>query len=192
MRAMIHAPGSTGDAVWTPVSRLRRTRVPAHFLPWLLDTDSLTRRLVLACPARFGVRVVDQRRARPLFEEALALGLTRNEQALVRHVQLRCADAPWVCARTVIPLGTLSGPNRRLARLGNRSLGAVLFADPTLERGEVEVARLDTTGRLYAHVTTGVAKPPAEIWGRRSLFRLGGKPLLVSEFFLPAIPVFQP
>jgi chorismate--pyruvate lyase len=192
MRAMIHTQDSSGGAVWTPVSRLRRARVPAHYLPWLLDTDSLTRRLVHACPARFSVRVVDQRRAQPLFEESAALGLGRSTLALVRQVQLRCAEIPWVCARTVIPHSTLTGPRRRLARLGNRSLGAVLFADPTLARGEVEVARLDASSRLFALVTSGLPKRPAELWGRRSLFRLGGRPLLVSEFFLPAIPVFRP
>jgi chorismate-pyruvate lyase len=31
---------------------------------------------------------------------------------------------------------------------------------------------------------------PETIWGRRSLFRLGGKPLLVCEFFLPDIAEF--
>jgi chorismate--pyruvate lyase len=192
MRAMIHAQGPSGDAVWTPVSRLQRSRIPPHFLPWLLDTDSLTHRLVLACPSRFNVSVVSQQRARPLFEESRALGMTRRSQALVRQVQLRCAETPWVYARTVIPFATLTGSRRRLARLGNRSLGAVLFADPTLERGEVEVARLDATQRLFAIMTAALPDRPPEIWGRRSLFRLGGKPLLVSEFFLPVVPDFPP
>jgi chorismate--pyruvate lyase len=190
MRAMIHTRKSPGDAVWTPVSRLRRAQVPSRYLPWLLDTDSLTRRLIHACPSRFSVRLVDQRRARPLSEEAAALGLTRHVRALVRQVQLQCAAATWVCARTIIPATTLVGPCRRLSHLGNRSLGAVLFADPTLERGEVEVARLDSATRLYALVTAGLPNSPAEIWGRRSLFRVGGRPLLVSEYFLPVIPEF--
>jgi chorismate--pyruvate lyase len=29
------------------------------------------------------------------------------------------------------------------------------------------------------------------IWGRRSLFRLSGQPLLVNEIFLPDLPVSE-
>jgi chorismate-pyruvate lyase len=39
---------------------------------------------------------------------------------------------------------------------------------------------------LFAAAVRGLRHHPAGIWGRRSVFRLGGKPLLVSEFFLLA------
>jgi chorismate--pyruvate lyase len=159
-------------------------------LPWLLDTGSLTQRLVAACPGAFAVRLLGQQRTRPLREEAAALELVDGVQALVRQVQLQCDTQPWVLARTVIPLTTLTGPRRRLTHLGNRSLGAVLFADPTMARDPVEVTRLTPGSPLYAAVTASLRNPPAELWGRRSVFRLGGRPLLVSEFFLPSIARF--
>jgi chorismate--pyruvate lyase len=93
-----------------------------------------------------------------------------------------------VFARTVIPRDTLVGSNRRLTRLKTRPLGAVLFADPGMERGPVEIARLTPCDRLFPAATRRLASAPEAIWGRRSLFTLAGKPLLVSEIFLPDIP----
>jgi chorismate--pyruvate lyase len=93
-----------------------------------------------------------------------------------------------VFARTVIPRATLTGPRRRLTRLKTRPLGAVLFADPSMQRGPVEIARLTPRDKLYPVALRHLGRQPPEIWGRRSLFTLGGKPLLVSEIFLPGIP----
>ena len=176
--------------IWIPAARLSRSRMPSELLPWLLDSGSLTQRLIAACPGRFAVHLVGQQRARPLREEASALGLAGGVQALIRQVQLQCESQPWVLARTVIPLTTLTGPRRRLMRLGNRSLGAVLFSDPTMTRDPVEVTRLGAGSPLHAAITAAMMKPPPELWGRRSVFRLNGWPLLVSEFFLPSIAGF--
>ncbi|MFN2308276.1 MAG: chorismate lyase [Gammaproteobacteria bacterium] len=155
---------------------------------WLLDTGSLTRRLQARCTGRFQVRVVAQGWGRPRLDECRALGLRRPLYALIREVQLLCAGRPWVFARTIIPIGTLRGRERRLAQLGARPLGALLFADPHMRRGPLEVACVCAGQPLYHTAVQGLAAPPARIWGRRSVFRLGGKPLLVSEFFLRTPP----
>lgn len=178
------------ELVWTPARRLRRSEVPAERLAWLLDQASLTQRLICACAGRFHVEVLSQRRQRPLAHETRALGLRAGQYALVRQVYLYCDDMGWVYARTVIPLATLSGPQRRLAYRGNRSLGAMLFADPTMHRGEVEIARIPGSDPLFQLATARVSHRPDEIWGRRSTFYLSGKPLLVSEFFLPGVGAF--
>ena len=64
----------------------------------------------------------------------------------------------------------------------------MLFADPTMQRGPVEIARLTPCDKLFPAAIQQLAQHPEMIWGRRSLFTLGGKPLLVSEIFLPGIP----
>jgi chorismate--pyruvate lyase len=167
--------------------RYRRGEVPRALLAWLLDSTSLTRRLIQVCEGRFRVRVLAQGRARPQRCEARALGIRAGETALVREVQLLCDGQPWVFARTVIPQSTLRGPNRRLARLGERPLGAVLFADRSMTREPVELARIGPGQALFEGACAGLEAAPAEIWGRRSVFRLRGRPLLVSEIFLPGI-----
>ena len=59
-----------------------------------------------------------------------------------------------------------------------------------MRRGELQIARLTPGQTVFARAVETVDKPPREIWGRRSVFTLHGKPLLVSEVFLPAIPAF--
>lgn len=175
--------------VWQAASRLALNAAPEHYRPWLLDPSSLTQRVVAACSGGFRVQVLAQQWARPQVDEIHYLDLRPGALALLRQVRLMCADAPWVYARTVIPRTTLTGPERRLGSLGSRPLGAALFADPTMERGPVEITRLTAGHALFGVAATGIAPEPSEIWGRRSIFYLSGKPLLVSEFFLPLIPV---
>ena len=104
--------------------------------------------------------------------------------ARIRQVLLLCDDNSWVVARTIIPLSTLRGPLRRLRYLKNRPLGAFLFAHPDLQRGEIEVTQLTPTTpplNLLFGDDSSVTEMP---WARRSLFRLRGRPVLVSEIFL--------
>ena len=172
---------------WRAARCWRREAVPAALRSWLLDTGSLTRRLQAQCAGAFAVRVLAQDWARPLRSEARALGLRDGEAALVRQVYLLCAGVPWVYARTVIPASSLTGAARRLGKLGTRPLGAALFAEPTLERGALEIARVVPGDPIYGGACAALTTAPAAIWGRRSVFRVRGKALLVSEFFLPRL-----
>lgn len=179
-------PGRTRP--WRPVRQYLRHTLPVETLAWLLDPASLSRRVVAVCAGRFRVEVVSQGWHRPLLNEAQVLGVAPGCYAFVRQVYLLCDGQPWVFARTVIPRTTLTGHERRLAHLNSRPLGEVLFADPSMRRGEVEIARLAPQDRLYHAATQRLAAKPADIWGRRSLFTLSDKPLLVNEIFLPDIP----
>ena len=131
--------------------------------------------------------MVDEGWQRPRLDEARALGIRSSQIGWVRQVQLLCEGTPWVFARTVVPVSTLSGAQRQLARLGNRPLGAFLFADPGMQRGPVELARICKGQAMFSEASLGLKQKPAEVWGRRSVFRVGGKPLLVAELFLPAV-----
>jgi len=110
------------------------------------------------------------------------MSISNPRSALVRQVLLCCKKQPLVYARTVIPLATIQGAQRKYANMGNRPLGAMLFADRTMSREAVEVALLPAGHD--AHQYTNIGEP---IWGRRSVFRVSGKPLLVSEYFLPEL-----
>ena len=83
---------------------------------------------------------------------------------------------------------SLRGRLQRLAHLGARPLGGMLFADPGLRRGTVQLARIRAGQALHAAATSRLRQTPVEIWGRRSVFRVAGNPLLVSEIFLPGFP----
>ena len=159
---------------------------PAALAHWLYNQDSLTQRLIAASGGEFRVQVLDQGFARPRPEERRMLGLKEREVALVREVLLLGHDQPWVFARSIVPLCTLAGRYRFLRHLASQPLGALLFNDPSMRRGDFELmpctfADLGLSSRVIKH-----AVPDQALWGRRSLFYLGKKPLLVAETFLPS------
>jgi chorismate lyase len=175
------------EPLWAPARQWRRTAAPPGIWDWLLDTSSLTRRLQQVCGGRFHVKVLSQDWGYPLASERRVLKMKRRgERAVIREVRLMCGERPWVYARTVMPVSSLCGAQRRLGYLGNRSLGAALFADPHVRRGAVEVTRFGPETRLFGRAVT-TQPPPQVLWGRRSVFQAQGKPLLVSEIFLPAL-----
>jgi chorismate--pyruvate lyase len=177
---------------WQAHGPLARHGATAALLDWLLDPGSLTARLLESCQGSFRVQPRYQGWQRAMLNEAQALGMRPHERCFVREVHLLCGERPWVFARTVIPVRTLTGRRRRLARLGRKPLGAFLFADPHMQRGGIEVAALEPGQPLFQRAVAPLAQAPATIWGRRSAFYLSGHPLLVSEIFLPEIGYSKP
>ncbi|HSG11188.1 MAG TPA: chorismate lyase [Gammaproteobacteria bacterium] len=173
---------------WKPNRHYLRADIPRPLCNWLLDTASLTLRLQQLCPGEFRVRVLSQLVGQPTLSEARALGMRPGRRAIIRQVQLLCDGRPWVYARTIIPMTSLRGRLRRLAHLGTRPLGGMLFADPGMRREIVELAVIRRGQALHAAATRGLRTKPETIWGRRAVFRIARKPLLVSEVFLPAFP----
>jgi len=185
-------PSRFGQHAFEPIWRAERYlfsgQVPDEIAPWLFDANSLTARIIAACHGPFRVEVIAQGWQRPMLNEEQCLKIRAGRHALIRQVYLYCNNTPWVFARTVIPHTTLHGKEKHLAHLQNKPLGAVLFAEPTMRRSEVEVAEIKHGQRLFHTATAKLAYNPTAIWGRRSVFYLHDKPLLVSEIFLPDIP----
>ncbi len=86
-----------------------------------------------------------------------------------RKVILSGNDLPWVLAHTLVPQVSLMSPLGQVKNLRNKPLGAFLFSHPGLSRSRLDIA------------------PVGEFWGRCSLFELYLRPILVAEFFLPAL-----
>ncbi len=151
---------------WTPAA-VQRPRMEAAWWRWIASTDSLTARLIAASRRPFRVKLLHQGVEAPRHDEARALGLAPGRVAWIREVMLMSGDRAWVAARSIAPLDRAGC--RRLRTLGERSLGSWLFAQPDLERGPIELARVS---------------PAADgLWLRRSRFRHGDVRLLVQECF---------
>jgi chorismate--pyruvate lyase len=106
---------------------------------------------------------------------------------LVREVFLRCRDVPVVFAHTVLDPLDLRGPWRRIVGLGERPLGAALFADPQIARYPLHQRKIGRHHELHRRLRAVVPTAERLLWARRSLFRLYGSPILVTEVFLPEI-----
>jgi len=171
---------------WVRVRHHGNRRIPPRIASWLFEAGSLTKRLRRVCGANFRVRLLRQDWCKPCADEARILRLAMGRRAVVREVALQRGERPVVVARSVIPAQTLRGVDRRLARLGTRPLGEILFADPRLAKQSLELTEVRGAcwrPKLRTHMELG-----ARTWGRRSLYTLGrGHRLLVAEFFLPEL-----
>ncbi len=90
-----------------------------------------------------------------------------------------------------MPLKTLTGAERRFQRLGGKPLGDVLFSGKPKARGPLEIARILPQHRLFRLAIADLDVESRELWGRRSVFYLHAKPMLVTEVFLPGIYTAQ-
>jgi len=152
-------------------------------LDWLLDPSSLTARLKTHCH-HFRVEVLGQQITQCCAAEANN-DIIEGEDVLVREVLLYCDDTPQVFARSLLPLKSLTGEEQKLAHLGENSLGQVLFNNPNLIRKRIEVGQFDQKSSISSLVDALGLPFDSSVWGRRSVFVLNNKPIMVAEVFLP-------
>jgi chorismate--pyruvate lyase len=143
----------------------------AQLLDWLLLEDSMTKRFEQQGKCVTVTLLREDYVGQDEIADELAL-LPAESRYWLREILL-CADGePWLAGRTIVPESTLCGPELGLQQLGKTPLGRYLFTSSTLTRDFIEIGK------------------DAELWGRRSRLRLSGKPLLLTELFLPASPLY--
>jgi len=171
-----------------PKEPLSLSDAPVGLHSWITDNGSLTQKLVEASGGDFEVKVIEESwQTQHSAEEQQLLGLTDGQSVLVREVALHCFGMPWVYARSLLPDSTLVGPERELENLRNKPLGEVLFKHPDMQRGPIHISKLNAE-TVNQRLGDQLDEPLTEsVWGRASLFYLSGKPLLVSEYFLPSV-----
>ena len=162
------------DIIWRSYRRVPLGKLPYKQRNWVLDRGSLTKRLIKVSEGDFKVSVSRQFWTQPCMDERHLLKIPHGQYALIREVSLLCRGEVWVKARSVIPMRTLSGPEKQLAKLGSRPLGAFLFRSRTMRRGPLQIASFRN-------------QPRQTYSARRSVFFLHAKPILVSEFFMPIV-----
>ena len=160
--------------------------IEAGYAPWLHDCGSLTQRLQQRC-TRFEVHGVRSGLAHIALDEATLLGVAPPHLAWSREVFLYADDYPVVFAHSACARQHLRGAWSAVRSLGNRPLGALLFAHPLVERKPLHYKALRSVHPLYQRAAAVLGNPPGRLWARRSLFCLHGAPLLVTEVFLPEI-----
>jgi len=94
--------------------------------------------------------------------------LQQSHRFWSRKAILMGKGRPWVTAHTLLPEHSLFSPLKQILELNNKPLGEYLFNHSQLIRTDLDFS---------------LAEPGCG--GRRSLFYLFRKPIMVAEFFLP-------
>lgn len=153
---------------------------------WLQNRGSLTLQIQQRCKY-FRVEPVFQSLATACEDELAILKLRHKELALIREVYLYCDKTPVIFAHSVVARKNLKGAWCGMNRLGNKSLGTVLFTNPVIKRTPLRFKKLNPAHQLFHRASKKILIRPNSLWARRSLFTLHEQPILVTEVFLPAI-----
>jgi len=165
---------------------LNKPFASGSFSAWLIETGSLTARLQYRYK-HFSVKPLAVKYAKPLQDEAVLLHQASHKTALIREVLLIGNHQPVVFAHSVLPRASLRGAWNGLGRLGNKPLGATLFANPRVKRTPLSYKKLFPNHALYRSAVFHLAQKPAYLWARRSVFHLNCANILVTEVFLPQL-----
>lgn len=170
-------------------SRARWLKIPlqsGRYRTWLIEADSLTARLQKRYKD-FKVQAVRVSAQKPSYEEANLLHVAARENAQIREVLLFGNTKAVVFAHSVLPRKSLQGAWRGLGKLGNKPLGAVLFANPNVKRTPLTYKKLSFSHALYQAAIRHTSEQPEYLWARRSVFSLNCASIMVVEIFLPAL-----
>lgn len=170
---------------WQSITKFRTDSIPSSLYLCLQETGSLIQHLDKYCTGRLELYLKSQSWKKPLKDETQKLKISPGENALIREIYFKCENDPWIYARSIIPSKTLRGEQRLLARLGQQSLGSYLFSERTAFRGKMEIAKIFSKDRFLFPAINAFTNGNDNLWGRRSVFYIKDKPLLIIEIFLP-------
>ncbi len=159
-------------------------KIPEATASWIYEPESITRRL----RCLFGevkVEILFHQQRPPFLSESRLLKQSSNRYCLTREVMLTAKGKPLIVARTIIPKKTLIGAQRNLSRLGTKPLGEVIFSYPKLQRLDMQVALIEPS--IWSFDVANKIHLEQAIWGRRTIYAINKRQMLVSEFFLPEI-----
>jgi chorismate--pyruvate lyase len=162
-------------------------QIPPALKPWIIYPGSFMGRLRDFNIMDAEITVVIQDWFIPEEDERKLLNLPEGASALIREVLIASPKHPWMYARTIFPRETLTENEEKLAHLDKRALGSVLFNEKGWVRGEFEVMPFTKSTAWHTKIAAEANLSCEELWGRRSMFTLGKKKLLLMEVFLPAI-----
>ncbi|MCK7581602.1 MAG: chorismate lyase [Chromatiales bacterium] len=111
---------------------------------------------------------------------------SRTRPACVREIEITCGAIRWIFAQSVLPQSTVQ-QHPWLRELGDNGLGESLSADRGRAARAARVRRAAARADLAVRGQRGAVDPVTPLWARRAVYRLGGRPILVQEVFLPGL-----
>ena len=154
---------------WIAPGCQSRSLNPA-ILRLLSDEGSLTQQLIEVSNGRFRVQTVELTWRNLLVDDLRKLfgPVAPTHEFWSRKTVLLCESKPAVLAHSLMPAHAAESALGEVLELGEQPLGGYLFSQTDVKRGAFQFA-----------------KSEQGFWGRRRIFYLDSKPIMVAEFFLP-------
>ena len=158
------------DSLHWVESRYQSRSVNPAIQRLLNEKGSLTQQLIDVSNDRFRVQPVELEWRNLLRDDLRKLfgPVAPSHKFWSRKTVLLCEGAPAVLAHSLMPEHAAQSALDQVLALGEQPLGEYLFSQNGLKRGAFQFAQSEQG-----------------YWGRRRLFYLDSKPIMVAEFFLP-------
>lgn len=173
------------EPLWQENQQGTRHKLTKAVQSWTYESGSLTQRLRANYGDTVAVNVLFQQWRVPFLTERKLLRVHEQRVCLIREVLLHANGKPLILARTILPAATIKVANRSLSHLGTRPLGEVIFSYPQLERIAMDVTLINPSE--WTPTALEIADIKQAIWGRRTVYAIKHRQMIVSEFFLPTI-----
>ncbi|MBQ86084.1 MAG: hypothetical protein CMQ16_06740 [Gammaproteobacteria bacterium] len=136
----------------------------------LCDEGSLTQQLIEVSNGCLCVQTVELAWRNILGDDLRRLfgPVAPSHEFWSRKTVLLCEGKPAVLAHSLMPAHAAESALGEVLELGEHPLGGYLFSQTDVKRGAFQFA-----------------KSEQGFWGRRRIFYLDSKPIMVAEFFLP-------
>ncbi|MCD2449172.1 chorismate lyase [Methylicorpusculum oleiharenae] len=168
---------------WIAARQGIHQHLPDSAQSWIYEPGSITQRLRSYYGDGVKVEILFLEWQAPFLSESRMLRVPTHRYALTREVLLHINGKPLILARTLIPERTLRAARRNLAHLGNRPLGEVIFSYPKLQRLEMDFTEAEPS--VWTEAAIGTAHIGQSVWGRRTIYSIRHRQMLINEFFMP-------
>jgi chorismate--pyruvate lyase len=155
--------------------------IPSLWRFWLGVPGSLTKALEEKGGSPCILEIQQEGYTQPWLDECEFLSLEAGSINWVREITLS-QETRLIYARSVFP-SSLIASSPVFSELGTNVLASLLFSDPDIRRGDIEVAKLSQGHALFDRI----ASSSPFLWARRSRFHVRDQQLLVCEVFLDAV-----
>jgi chorismate--pyruvate lyase len=160
---------------------------PEILLPWLTHASSLTEKLQHQA-GEAKLEVLRQDWNRPNWWDRHALGLTSAAFVLHREILMHADRQVCWYARTIIPKQAYEANSEFFEKLGEKSLGVIIFNSPNVQRHELFYYPITPLTLEYHWLNSDYVEQCPQLWARLSSFSIDKNAVFfLVEILLPGL-----
>jgi chorismate--pyruvate lyase len=178
------------DLTWFENLDLVKPQPDSNIYNWLTKPYILSKALKQCCSG-LTVKILSQSVSEIYNSESFLLNISTDTQSFTRQVFLLGDGIPLTYGRVIVPPNTYKNHFSDFERLGGNLLGeTMLYNNTNVKRGKFQYSVIDNKSILFEQISKYLLLPNVSLWCRCSLFYNNKDPLLVTEVFLPQLPLF--
>ncbi|MCX7116803.1 MAG: chorismate lyase [Legionellales bacterium] len=160
--------------------------VPSFLIPWLTEQGAITDRLIQESgDAQLEVLIQAFRSTNAWEEQVLHL---KKEEIFYREILMWSHKTRCWFARTLIPKDTYQSDLLFFGRLQHETLGALIYDEPRVKRGERFCYSIGKESIEYHGLTSAMHEFSDVLWARRSVYTFQEQgDFYLLEIFLPGL-----